>query len=57
MLFVLVGGGWVGGGGRVNKVYYGLCENGEFSTKMTELVQPCPQGFSGPTFSAGSPNY
>ena len=33
--FVFQGGGWVGGGGggvgEVNKVLYGLCENGEYS--------------------------
>ena len=39
-----------GGGEGINKVYYGLCKNGEFSTKTTELVQPCPQGFSGSDF-------
>ena len=28
-------------------MYYGLCENGEFSTKTTELAQPRPQRFPG----------
>ena len=39
-----------GGGGGINKVYYGLCENGEFSTKTTELAQPRPQRFPGSDF-------
>ena len=45
-----VGGGGGGGGRGINKVYYGLCENGEFSTKTTELAQPRPQRFPGSDF-------
>ena len=41
---------WGGGGRGKQGVYYDLCENGEFSTKTTELAQPRPQDFSGSDF-------